>query len=104
MLSRLMASSERTGVLGLWLLTQASKYRAHSWGLVFCKWATETGCTDRSATSNIHCSRLNPRACACAWNAASFSGGRWSVTVIIAGLTSSGYRNHGLGVGQGFVG
>src|ERR1035441_9673470 len=84
MLSRLMASSERTGVSGLWLSTQASKYRAHSLGLVFCKWAMETGCTYWSATSSIHCSRLKPRACAWALNAASFSGGRLSVTVIIA--------------------
>src|ERR1039457_5575225 len=86
MLSRLMASSERTGVSGLWLSTQASKYRAHSLGLVFCKWAMETGCTYWSATSSIHSSRLNPRACACALNAASFSGGRLSVTVIMATL------------------
>src|SRR6266852_5541910 len=50
----------------------------------------ETGCRYWSATSSIHCSRLNPRAAACALNAASFSGGRSRVT-IIAGLTFPDY-------------
>src|ERR1017187_3552374 len=71
MLSRLIASSERTGILGSWLSAQARNCRAHSWGLLFCRWAMETGCTDWSASSSIHCSRLNPRARAWALNAAS---------------------------------
>ena len=77
-----MASSDRTGVLGSWPSPQTRNCRAHSSGSVRCKWAKEAGCTDCSATSNIHCSRLSPRACACALNAASFSGGRSSATVI----------------------
>src|ERR1035441_9365412 len=86
MLSRLMASSERTGVFGSWLSAQARNCRAHSWGLVFCRCAMETGCTCWSATCSIHCSRLKPRACASALKAASLSGGRLSVTVIILAL------------------
>src|ERR1017187_4831219 len=86
MLSRLMASSERTGVFGSWLSAQARNCRAHSWGLVFCRCAMETGGTCWSATSSIHSSRLKPRACAWALKAASFSAGRLSVTVMIATL------------------
>src|ERR1017187_2128403 len=86
MLSRLMASSERTGVFGSWLSAQARNCRAHSWGLVFCRCAMETGCTCWSATCSIHCSRLKPRACASALKAASLSGGKLSVTVMIVAL------------------